>query len=365
VGMKRILLPLALITFMTGMIHYFLYWTASFSLSDGSAEKWAVYLLFLLGWILMPVGMIVSMTRLKHALRWLTVLDYYWMGFFIIALFYSVIELLLLLFGTLEHSEWVLAASFLTSLWAAFRGHQFPMVITREISGPAVMRGLTLVQISDVHIGMPGLDQVWLNKVVETINSLQPHFVAITGDLVDDQFAEASPQLEPLKELRPSKGKFYITGNHEYIRPGDWEQRLGELGLTVLHNSHQLINLKHGTVLIAGVPDKTVSRFIPELHSNPDEALKTEALVNYKILLAHQPSSVFDLKKEKCDLMLSGHTHGGQIFPFGAFVRIVQPVVFGFKRIKGTLVFAHQGTGRWGPPMRWLTRAEIVQFKWI
>jgi predicted MPP superfamily phosphohydrolase len=116
--------------------------------------------------------------------------------------------------------------------------------------------------------------------------------------------------------------------------------------------------------MIAGVPDKMAKRFNRTLSSQPDLALKTNQKVDYKILLAHQPSSVFDLVNEKCDLILSGHTHGGQIFPFHLFVRLVQPVVAGFKKINGTLVFAHQGTGFWGPPMRWFSQSEIVKINW-
>ncbi|MBY0453033.1 MAG: hypothetical protein K2P92_08360, partial [Bdellovibrionaceae bacterium] len=85
---------------------------------------------------------------------------------------------------------------------------------------------------------------------------------------------------------------------------------------------------------------------------------------DYRILLAHQPASVHEMNGATCDLLLSGHTHGGQIYPFHYFVRLAQPVVAGFKNIKGTLVFAHQGTGLWGPPMRFFSRNEIVVFKW-
>jgi predicted MPP superfamily phosphohydrolase len=158
--------------------------------------------------------------------------------------------------------------------------------------------------------------------------------------------------------------KFYVTGNHEYIGGGDWESRLHELGFEVLHNTHSMVHHNGGTLQIAGVPDRHVDRFRPGLRSAPDVALKNSENAGYKILLAHEPSSVFDLKTEKCDLLLAGHTHGGQIFPFGIFVRLQQPVAAGFKMINGVNVFAHQGTGFWGPPMRWFTRCEIVEFTW-
>ncbi|MGZ3692326.1 MAG: metallophosphoesterase, partial [Pseudobdellovibrio sp.] len=159
--------------------------------------------------------------------------------------------------------------------------------------------------------------------------------------------------------------KYYITGNHEYIHGGSiWETKLKNVGFEVLHNTHDLISYKNARLMVAGVPDKMLRRFGIEGVSLPDVALKTNEHTDYKILLAHQPSSVNDIKTETCDLILSGHTHGGQIFPFHLFVRMVQPVVAGFKTIKNINVFAHQGTGLWGPPMRWFSRSEIVVFKW-
>ena len=116
---------------------------------------------------------------------------------------------------------------------------------------------------------------------------------------------------------------------------------------------------------MAGVPDRMVKRFDTRLISDPDLALRSNEKVDYKILLAHEPASRWDLKNESCDLILSGHTHGGQIFPFGLLVRLAQPVVSGFKKMGDTLVFAHQGTGFWGPPMRWFSRSEIVVIQFI
>ncbi len=227
------------------------------------------------------------------------------------------------------------------------------------------MSGMSIVQISDVHIGMPFLNQRWLTQQVERINEHRPDFIAITGDLADGPFELISPELSPLADLKPLRRKFYITGNHEFIRGGDWETRLRELGFSVLHNTHEIFPLKGGeNLMIAGVPDRVILSRGPQFESSPQKALASPENFAYKILLAHEPRSIFHLNGEKCDLLLSGHTHGGQIFPFALFVRIVQPVVRGFKRINGVLVFAHMGTGFWGPPMRWLTNSEIVRFRW-
>ncbi len=210
------------------------------------------------------------------------------------------------------------------------------------------------------------LDQAWLEKVVQKINSLNPDFVAITGDLVEGPYSKISPQLKPLLELQAAH-KFFVTGNHEYIHFSDeWENRLQQLGFTTLHNSNVVIPFDGGKILVAGVPDRMIQRFTTSgIISDPEKALQSELTTDYKILLAHEPSSVFDLKNEKPDIIFSGHTHGGQILPFSLYVRMQQPIAKGFKLINSVLVFAHQGTGFWGPPMRWFTQSEIAIFEFI
>ena len=227
------------------------------------------------------------------------------------------------------------------------------------------MKGLSLVQISDLHIGLLHFNSNWFRRVLRTVTDLNPDIFVITGDLVEGDYNQIHQDLDFLKELQTIPYKFYITGNHEYIHGGSiWETKLNELGFQVLHNSHQIIEFNSAKLLMAGVPDRMIGRFQQGKISQPDLALHSPVHVDYKILLAHQPASVFELTRESCDLILTGHTHGGQIFPFHLLVRLAQPVVTGFKKVKGTLVFAHQGTGLWGPPMRWFSRSEIVLFKW-
>jgi len=253
-----------------------------------------------------------------------------------------------------------------------YKGLKFPNVIVHQISGPEEIKNFKIAQISDLHIGMLYLNQAWLEKVVDKINEQNPDIVAITGDLVEGDFFEISKMLEPLKKIKANCGVFYITGNHEYIHPGDWEQCLQNFGITSLHNENKIIEFKPSVgvatgvvqkILIAGIPDRMVPRFHRHLKSDPDLALRSVENTTYKILLAHEPSSIFDIKNETCDLMLTGHTHGGQIFPFHLGVRLVQPMVSGFKKFGQILVFNHQGTGFWGPPMRWFSRSEIVILK--
>lgn len=356
--MKRLALPLFIITTFAGLLHWFIFAMAATSFIE--TPYWLALLLSI-GVVYMPTAMILGMTSLRERLRFVILGGHIWMGVFTIAFFFAFVQLIFLLINFRIHSAWMLLATAVISLWALRINFIGPQVVQHKVNGPEILRGFRILQISDLHVGMPTLREPWLNKVVDRINDASSDLVVITGDLVDAPFDDTSPLLAPLAKIKASK--YYVTGNHEYIRGGDWEARLQNLGFNVLHNSHEIIVHQKARLLIAGVPDRMVNRFHKKLESNPDQALMTLEKVDYKILLAHEPSSVFDLKKEKCDLILSGHTHGGQIFPFGLAVRLVQPVVAGFKTINGIKVFAHQGTGFWGPPMRWFTRSEIVVFE--
>lgn len=354
--LKRILPFIAVLTAILGFIHYFVYVVLVRSLTDDDVLKVYIAVLSGLGPILMPSGLLVTMTPWRKPLFPLTMCSYLWMGTFPIVLFFSVVEFLISLFHPHPYSLWILPASGVIAIWSIYGALRPPEIVKHKISAPEFLNGLKLVQISDLHVGMYFLKEKWLRSVVQQIQELNPDMLAITGDLTDGVYHEVAPMLEPLNDLNPSHGKFYITGNHEYIRAGEWETRMAELGFEVLHNSNKIVERNGEKLLVAGVPDRMVE-------SHPDRALKTSHEPAYRILLAHQPLSVLQIKTESCDLALTGHTHAGQIFPFRIFVRMQQPVVSGFKRLNGVLTFAHQGTGHWGPPMRWFTRAEIVVFE--
>lgn len=358
--MRRAALPFTIITTILVLLHWFIYSMAAQSFSE--APVWLAITLGV-GVFLMPTSMMITMTSLREKLKYFTLIGYVWMGVFMIAFFFAIVQLIFSLLSVPVHSSWMLYATLVIALWSLRINFMTPKLITHKLKGPEFLKGLRLLQISDLHIGMPTLRKAWLQKVVDRILDVNPNFVVVTGDLVDAPFEDASPMLDPLAQIKVLK--FYVTGNHEYIRGGDWEKRLRELGFNALHNSNEIITHKNGELMIAGVPDRRVSGFMRNLESKPDLALATTKPVDYKILLAHQPGTVFDLQHEKCDLLLSGHTHGGQIFPFGVFVRMANPVVKGFKMINDIQVFSHQGTGFWGPPMRWFTRCEIVVFEWV
>lgn len=362
IRVRQILPILVVITSLLSAIHYLIFAVTS---PDIPASYQTPFIILLATGVLsMPLGLVFSHGPMRERLMPVTNFSYFWMGFFFLTFSFAVIQLPISFFIDHNYSYWPLIAAVLACAWATFHALSPPRIITFDMTGPAAMFGVTLVQISDLHVGMPFLNEKWLALQVERINALKPDFVAITGDLADGPFEQVSLMLAPLANLKPKQKKFYVTGNHEFIRGGDWERRLGELGFTVLHNTHEIFANAGGKYMIAGVPDRVIISRGANFESSPQRALATKEDVSYKILLAHEPKAVFNLRGEKCDLLLSGHTHGGQIFPFSLFVRMAQPVVRGFKKINGVLVFAHMGTGFWGPPMRWLTSSEIVRFHW-
>ncbi|HSP19888.1 MAG TPA: metallophosphoesterase, partial [Myxococcaceae bacterium] len=223
------------------------------------------------------------------------------------------------------------------------------------------MSGLRIVQISDLHIG-ERIGEPFLRRVVDRVNALRPDVVAITGDLVDGPAHLVEHALRPLADLDAPHGVYFVTGNHEYYWGGRESVRMVEqLGLTVLHNEHRVVEREGGRLVIGGMPDLHGGRFLADHQSRPDLVFAGAPEGVPRILLAHQPKAVTGAAPHGVDLQLSGHTHGGQIFPFHLFVRFQQPVVQGLRKLLGVWVYAHRGTGFWGPPMRLFSTPEIAE----
>ena len=207
---------------------------------------------------------------------------------------------------------------------------------------PAAFDKLKLVQISDLHVG-PTIKKAYVQDVVDRTNALNPDIIVITGDLVDGPVESLRDDVAPIAQLRARLGVYFVTGNHEYYSGvAGWLKHLPTLGVQVLSNA----NVRLGdNFYLAGVDDWTASPDLPK-------ALADIPATAEVILLAHQPKQIFEAAKLKVGLVLSGHTHGGQIWPFGLFVRLAQPYVAGLADHEGTQIYVSRGTGFWGPPMR-------------
>ncbi len=225
---------------------------------------------------------------------------------------------------------------------------------------PPDLEGFRIVQITDVHVS-PTIKRVFVQGVVDVINTLSADMVALTGDLVDGSVKRLAYDVDPLKQIRSTHGNFFVTGNHEYYSGAlDWIEKVRTLGFTVLLNENNLITHGQGRIVVAGVTDYRAGRFYRNHQSDPVKAMAGAPPAHVKILLAHQPKNIFDAAKAGFDLQISGHTHGGQFYPWNLFAGIAQPFVKGLHQYQDTQIYISGGTGYWGPPVRLGSPSEIT-----
>ena len=217
--------------------------------------------------------------------------------------------------------------------------------------------GLRIVQLTDVHLG-PILGRGYFDRVLDRVESLRPDLLVVTGDVVDGAAAKRAWMVERLGRLNPPLGKFMVTGNHEFY--SDWKQWkpvYTGLGLELLENRCVVLERDGARIAVAGVHDFDGGRFSPEWAPDVKRAL-SRCGGRADVMLSHQ-ARIVGRARGKVGLVLSGHNHGGQIWPWSYLVLLQQPVVGGLHRFDDTWLYVSQGTGFWGPPMRFLTRSEI------
>ncbi len=224
---------------------------------------------------------------------------------------------------------------------------------------PAEMDGFQVAHLSDLHLDLVH-GKRWLDSVVRKTNSLRPDLIVITGDLAEGSVRQFRQEVGPLKHLSAPNGVFFVTGNHEYFHDLDgWLTLLGSFGIRVLRNERVAIGNGEAKLDLAGVDDHDGARISPGHGPDLPKALQDRDTGRPIVLLAHQPRIIDEAAELGVDLVLSGHTHGGQIWPFSYLVYLQQPFVRGLKKRNGTTLYVSSGTGFWGPPMRLGTTAEI------
>ena len=225
---------------------------------------------------------------------------------------------------------------------------------------PGALRGFSIVQITDIHVGAT-IKNGYVSRIVDAVNELEADMIAVTGDMVDGSVGRLAPHTEPLGRLSARYGAFFVTGNHEYYSGAHaWIAEMRRLGLSVLLNEHVVLEHFGESVVVAGVTDLSAHHFDPAHRSDPLAAIAGAPEQAVKLLLAHQPRSAFAAAQAGFHLQLSGHTHGGQFFPWNLVVKLFEPFTAGLHRLDDLWVYVSRGTGYWGPPKRFGAPSEIT-----
>jgi predicted MPP superfamily phosphohydrolase len=221
--------------------------------------------------------------------------------------------------------------------------------------------GLRIVTFSDGHLSATYGGRRF-ERVVELVNEQRPDVVAIVGDLVDGDVPELREEVAPLADLVSAQGVFFVTGNHEYfVDTRAWLRHLPTLGVDVLRNERVPIRRGSASFDLAGIDDRTAAwSGLPGHGADLDAALDGRDDATPVVLLAHQPYMVGQARAAGVGLQLSGHTHGGQLWPFDYAISLDQPAVEGLSRHGDTQLYVTAGAGYWGPPMRIGARPEVT-----
>jgi predicted MPP superfamily phosphohydrolase len=249
--------------------------------------------------------------------------------------------------------------------WGHYEAMRVPRVRRVDVHVPRLGAGLDgtrVVVLADTHYGP--IDRArWSARVAEVVDTLDAHVVVHAGDIADGTPAQRREQSAPLGTIGAELAKVYVTGNHEYFGEAQgWLDRMAELGWEPLHNRHVVVERGGDSLVLAGVDDVTAeSSGLAGHRANLDEALAGTDPAHPVLLVAHQPKYVEQAAAAGIDLQISGHTHGGQIWPFNFLVRVDQPVVHGLSRHGArTQLWTSRGTGFWGPPFRVFAPSEIT-----
>jgi len=406
------------LVFTVALLHAFVGWRLIPELA--APWGWVLGIGLVLSTVLMPLGLLGSRIARQP---WADRLS--WVGLLLMGLFSTLFvltalrdvlllaawgvdalgfELALASWRTLSAQATPLLALLVTVL-GFLNARRTPAVVRVDVpivGLPAALHGFTLAQISDIHVG-PTIKHAYLQRIVAKVNTLGADVVAITGDLVDGKVADLAGHVAPLAGLQSRHGTYFVTGNHEYYSGAHaWIAELRRLGLTVLMNEHvvlyhsrslgsdnnfaavqstapsgQAIGLANlgsdpqnlqtvAPLVLAGVTDFTAHHFDPSHRSDPELALQgAPAAALVRILLAHQPRSAQAALEAGFDLQLSGHTHGGQFWPWNLFVPLQQPFTAGLHRLQSLWVYTSRGTGYWGPPKRFGAPSEITALRLV
>lgn len=372
--------PLLTLWVISLLLHGLIGWRLLPALDVGASATAMGAALLVLSALLVPAPLLIRLSQLPRgvgeALAWT---GYLAMGLFSTMFVATLAREVVLLLAwivdfvrphTLDFAQWrtfsaravlVMAAgiSFI-GLFNARRTARVKRVDVPVKDLPPALHGFSLVQLSDVHIG-PTIRRGFVEAIVRRVNALQPDAVAITGDLVDGSVERLREHIEPLSQLQSRHGTFAVTGNHEYYHgAAEWIRTWRGLGFHVLDDRGVVLEHAGARLLLGGVSDFSVHRG-PRQHADAAaQAARANEPVGVRVLLAHQPRSAPAAAAAGFDLQLSGHTHGGQFWPWQYFVPLQQPFVAGLHKLGRLWIYVSRGTGYWGPPLRFGAPSEIT-----
>jgi predicted MPP superfamily phosphohydrolase len=225
---------------------------------------------------------------------------------------------------------------------------------------PAALDGFSIVQVTDLHLG-PTVGRRFMERCVAMANALDADVVALTGDFVDGTVERLRDAIAPIAGLKARGGVFFVTGNHEYYwNAHAWIDEIRALGVRVLLNEHVVIRRGDAALVLAGITDQSAGPMLRGHAPDPQRALAGAPDGAAKVLLAHHPASHAAAQRAGFHLQISGHTHGGQFFPFSLLVRLANRYYKGLYRLGRLWLYVSRGTGYWGPPLRFGVPAEIT-----
>lgn len=346
--MKRILIPAAFFGLFIFPLFYYLGWSLG-----------SVY-----GWVLLSIifTLVLSFPFVRHGPSLLQV-TYLSMGLLSYLIVFSLLKDLLRLLDIDLPVEVIYTLAFLSvgvGTAIAWRGPKLVRLKLAVNDLAPELEGFSIVQISDLHVG-PTIGKKYVEKVVATCNELKPDLVAMTGDIGDGPVDRYRDAIAPIGKLRAKYGVFYVPGNHEYYwNANEWMNVMNNLKAIVLMNRGKKIQVNGKDVLVGGVAD-------PAGIPGPDPQLVIQAAEGsvYKILLSHRPGLALQASALGFDLQLSGHTHGGQFFPWTILVRFFHRHFLGHYRVGQMWLNVNSGTGSWGPFLRLGTTSEITLIELI
>ncbi len=371
--MPRFLIPLLVLA----LAHVYVGWRLLADLPLGFVGVLAGVLFLIVSFVSVPVGFSARSMQNRKLADQLAAGSLFIMGFFSSAFVFTLLRDVALLVATLTvpteqmprvvslSAQLVLLIATIATLVGLLNARRRARIVNVEIPLPNLpegLQGFTIAQISDIHVG-PTIKRGYVDAIVDAVNGLKADVIAVTGDVVDGSVRDLAPHTEPFGRLEAKYGTYFVTGNHEYYSgEAAWTAEFRRLGLKVLMNEHVVVSHRGESIVLAGVADYSAHHFNPQQKSDPQRALQdAPSNAGARILLAHQPRSAQAASDAGFDLQLSGHTHGGQFWPWNMFVRLQQPFTAGLHRLNDLRVYISRGTGYWGPPKRLGAPSEITR----